>query len=123
MISARRHGPLTLKTADLDGMIAYYSEIIGLTVTSHAAGRAVFATQVGQEAIILEAGPAPGFGSLSLQISPKMGLDAAEAFLRANGVASARRGAFTPCIDEVLTLTDAAGNTVNLFTESKFLDH
>jgi catechol-2,3-dioxygenase len=123
MIKAKRLGPLTLVTPDLDGMIRYYSNTVGLLVTSREDGRVVLTTQVGQETIILQAGEAAGVASLSFQISPGMRLDEAQAFLDRQGVTSVRRASFTPCIDDIVTFVDAAGNMVNLFAQCRFLDH
>ncbi len=123
MIKTSRIGPLTLTTPDIEGMIAYYSEIIGLAVTSREEGRAILATHVGQEAIILESGESSGVGSLSFQISPSISLEDAEAFLRGQGINAIRRTAFTPYIDDALAFTDAAGNTVQIFNQFRFIEH
>lgn len=123
MIKAKRIGPLTLITPDMEGMVRYYSQTIGLEVTSRSDGRAILATQVGQEAIILEAGAVPGIGSLSFQISPNTSLDDAKAFLDGQGIACNHRTSFTPCISDAITFTDAAGINVNLFSHCNFLTH
>jgi catechol 2,3-dioxygenase-like lactoylglutathione lyase family enzyme len=123
MIKTKRIGPLTLTTPDLEGMVGYYSQTIGLEITSRSDKRAILSTQVGQEAIILEAGATAGIGSLSFQISPTMSLDEATAFLNGQGVASVRRALFTPSIGDAVSFTDAAGITVNLFSHCGFLTH
>lgn len=121
MIKVKRLGPLTLNTPNIEAMLAYYSETIGLEVASRAEKRAILATQVGEEAIILEEEAASGIASLSFQISPNMSLNEAQEFLQKHGVQSSRRVGFTPCIDEAIQFTDAAGTLVHLFSQAKFL--
>lgn len=123
MIKAKRLGPLALTTPNIDSMVRYYSETIGLEVTSHSEGRVVLATQVGQEAIILQDGKGPGVASLSFQIAPNASLDEVRAFLEQKGIACERRRSFTPCIDEVVTFADPAGTSINLFSSCRFLEH
>jgi catechol-2,3-dioxygenase len=123
MIQVKRLGLLTLTTPDLEGMTTYYSETVGLTVTSRAAGRVVLATQMGEEAIVLEAGEAPKLASLSFQVAPTTPLDRVQTFLDEQRVKSTRRRSLTPCIDEAVTFTDAAGQTINLFAQRKLLNY
>jgi catechol-2,3-dioxygenase len=120
MIKTKRMGPLTLITPNIDAMVSYYSGIVGLQVTSQSKEHVILSTQVGQEAIILEEGASAGIGALSFQISPALGLDQAEEFLGQAGVNYARRKSFTPCIEEALTITDAVGSKVHLFSQSRF---
>ena len=56
MICATRLGHATLTTPDLDRQVEYYTNIVGLTLVERSAQRAVLATRVGNEAIVLEPG-------------------------------------------------------------------
>src|SRR3954464_5379185 len=56
MIDVRRLGHATLTTPDLDRQIAYYTEVVGLTLLERDSKRAVLASKQGFEAIALEPG-------------------------------------------------------------------
>jgi catechol-2,3-dioxygenase len=120
MIKAKRLGPLSLTTPNTETMVGYYTDVIGLEVTARSDDRVILSTQVGQEAIILEKGAAPGIAALSFQISPNASLEEAQSFLKQQGVASECRTSFTPCISDVLTFADAAGTPVHLFSQCNF---
>ena len=56
MIQVRRLGHATLTTPDLDRQIAYYTEVVGLTLIEREPRRAILASRQGLEAIALEPG-------------------------------------------------------------------
>ena len=56
MIAVRRLGHATLTTPDIDRQVAYYTEVVGLTLVAREANRAILATKQGLEAIALEPG-------------------------------------------------------------------
>src|SRR5262245_25199200 len=58
MIDVRRLGHATLTTPDTDRQVAYYTEVVGLTLVAREGKRAILASKQGLEAIALEPGAA-----------------------------------------------------------------
>ncbi len=56
VINVRRLGHATLTTPDIDRQIAYYTEVVGLTLVERSKDRAYLACKLGLEAIALEPG-------------------------------------------------------------------
>src|SRR4051812_8761429 len=95
MIQARRVGHVTLSTPDLARQVDYYTQVLGLTVVEQTATRAVLATKLGHESIVLERGAGNACTALSLQVSPQTSLQDAEAAVRQHGVACEIRSDIT----------------------------
>ena len=70
MIAVRRLGHVTLTTPDLDRQIAYYTDVVGLTLIEREAKRAFLASKQGLEAIALEPGPPNALARLAFQVAP-----------------------------------------------------
>ena len=80
MINVKRLGHATLTTPDIDRQIAYYTEVVGLTLVERSKDRAFLACKLGLEAIALE----PGRGNaLSRAGFPGRARDAISTKLRA----------------------------------------
>src|SRR5512132_1242586 len=76
MIQVRRLGHATLTTPDLERQIAYYTDVVGLTLLERDAKRAFFASKQGLEAVALEPGAPNALSRLAFQVAP--GSDLAE---------------------------------------------
>src|SRR4029077_19368038 len=70
MIEVRRLGHATLTTPDLDRQVAYYTEVVGLTLLERDSKRAVLASKQGFEAIALEPGLPNALSRLAFQVAP-----------------------------------------------------
>src|SRR5580700_6818263 len=90
LINVRRLGHATLTTPDIERQIAYYTEIVGLTLVERAKDRAMLACKLGLEAIALEPGPANALSRLSLQVAPGTDLSVVAQELAKHGVKSER---------------------------------
>jgi catechol-2,3-dioxygenase len=120
MISVRRLGFATLTTPDLDGQIAYFTDIVGLQVLYRDAARVVLATKLGVEAIVLEKGDEPGLARLALQAKPGSDLADLARALAEHGIAADRRKGISPGVAEALTFADPKGTKIDLFADSAF---
>ncbi len=56
MIAVRRLGHATLTTPDLERQVAYYTEVVGLTLLARDKNRVILASKQGLEAIALKSG-------------------------------------------------------------------
>jgi len=54
MLQIKRAGHSTLATPDLERMVDYFTDIVGLSVAAREKNRAILATKSGLEAIVLE---------------------------------------------------------------------
>jgi catechol-2,3-dioxygenase len=120
MIQVRRLAHATLSTPDLDKQVDYWTHIVGLNVVARDAKRAVLATMLGQEAIVLEKGDHADLTRIAFQVAPGSDLGDASAALKKAGVAHELRSDVTPGVKKALTFTDPKGTTVELFAEYGF---
>jgi len=70
MIQVCRLGHATLTTPDLDRQIAYYTQVVGLTLVAREGNRVFLATKQGLEAIALEPGAPNALSRLAFQVAP-----------------------------------------------------
>src|SRR5262245_49392898 len=117
MISVRRLGHATLTTPDLARQVAYYTDVVGLTLVERDSRRAILATRQGLEAIALEPGAPNALARLAFQVAP--GTDLAEIVraLQKHGVASERRSGISPGVAEAIVFKDAKGTDIEVFSE------
>jgi catechol 2,3-dioxygenase-like lactoylglutathione lyase family enzyme len=120
MIQVRRLGHATLTTPDIERQIAYYTEVVGLTLVAREPKRAVLASRQGLEAIALEPGPPNALSGIAFQVAPGSDLSAVGRALADLGIASERRRDVSPGVADAVVLTDPKGTSVTLFAEYAF---
>ena len=121
MIQCRRLGHITVQTPDLDRMVEYYQEILGLRVAASTATDAYLVTRVGQIALHLQKGATTRCTRVSFQIAPKVQIAELQAKLKSVGVESDLRSDAVPGITQTLSFTDPAGTALDLFVTADFL--
>jgi catechol 2,3-dioxygenase-like lactoylglutathione lyase family enzyme len=119
-IQVRRLAHATLSTPDLDKQVDYWTHIVGLHVVARDAERAVLATTLGQEAVVLERGDHADLSAIAFQVAPDSDFADMGAALKEAGVAYELRSDVTPGVKKALTFTDPKGTRVELFTEYSF---
>jgi catechol 2,3-dioxygenase-like lactoylglutathione lyase family enzyme len=120
MINVRRLGHATLTTPDIDRQIAYYTEVVGLTLVERGKDRAILASRQGLEAIALEPGSPNALSRLAFQIAPGSDLDAVARSLAKHGVTSERRSGISPGVADAVVFKDPKGTLIELFAEYAF---
>src|SRR5580692_7949515 len=120
MIQVRRLGHATLTTPNMARQVAYYTEVVGLTLVEHTKDRAFLACKLGLEAIALEPGPANALSRLSLQVAPGSDLAAVAQELAGHGVKSERASGISPGIAEAVVFRDPKGTLVEVFADYAF---
>jgi catechol 2,3-dioxygenase-like lactoylglutathione lyase family enzyme len=120
MIAVRRLGHATLTTPDLDAQVAYYTEVVGLTLTEREKNRAILASRQGLEAIALEPGAPNALSKLSFQVAPEGDLDELARELAKHGVKAERRRGISPGIAEAIAFTDPKGTLIEIFSDYVF---
>jgi catechol-2,3-dioxygenase len=117
----RRLGHVTFETPDLEHQIAHYTQVVGLTVATQEKERAILATHLGDEVVVLERGSAQRCTALALHVDPATDLAAAGRILSERGIKSEKRSNVTPNMTDVLAFDDPNGTRVELFSETKLL--
>ena len=120
MINVRRLGHATLTTPDIDRQVAYYIEIVGLSLVERSAKHALLATRQGLEAIAIAPGEPNALAKLAFQVAPGSDLNALARELAKDGISSERRASITPGIDEAIAFKDPKGTLIELFSEYRF---
>jgi catechol 2,3-dioxygenase-like lactoylglutathione lyase family enzyme len=122
MIKVRRLGHATLTTPDIERQLAYYIDIVGLTLVERGKDRAFLATKLGLEAVALEPGPGNALSRLALQVAPETDLREVERGLGDEGVTWERRSGVSPGIAEAVVFTDPKGTLVEIFAGYDFAE-
>jgi catechol 2,3-dioxygenase-like lactoylglutathione lyase family enzyme len=117
MIKARRIGHATFATPDLQPMIDYYTEVVGLVLAQRDKDRAFLATKVGQLAVELNSAGDERCSTLSFEVSPDCDFAAAARELEKDGIRSELRNDSIPGLGAVLTFRDNKGTGIALFKE------
>ena len=120
VISVKRLGHATLTTPDLDRQIAYYTEVVGLTLVERTKDRAYLACKMGLEAIALEPGRGNALSRLAFQVAPETDLDEVLRALAKDGVKAERASGISPGVAEAVVFTDPKGTKIEIFSDYVF---
>ena len=121
MIQVKRLAHATITVEDLERSLDYYTRVGGLSLVTRDTKSAVLATKMGQEAVVLEKGPAAGeLPRLSFQIKPGSDLGELAAKLQKEGVKSERRMGITPGVKEALCFNDNKGTLLEIYADYEF---
>jgi catechol 2,3-dioxygenase-like lactoylglutathione lyase family enzyme len=119
MIAVRRISHATYETPDLARQIDYYTQVIGLGLAAREADRAILATRLGEEVLVVETGASARCSRLAFQLGPDDDLTQVAAQLRAKGIGSTLRHDITPAIAQALVFEDPKGTPVELFARCR----
>ncbi|MBN9080244.1 MAG: glyoxalase [Rhizobiales bacterium 62-17] len=120
MIQVKRLGHATFSTPDLDRQTDYWTQVMGLSLVDRSPKRAILASKLGQESVVLETADHADLQRISFQVAPGTDLKALAQKLQKEGVASDRQSDPTPGIADCLTFTDPKGTTVEIFSDCQF---
>lgn len=121
MIPVTRLGQVTFETPDVQRQVAHYTEIVGLSVAGQEKNRAILATHLGEEVIVLERGPRERITALSLQIDADFDIAQGRRELQDRGIQSETRSNVTDGLKSVTAFNGPNGVCVALFSENKLL--
>jgi catechol-2,3-dioxygenase len=117
MIPVKRISHATLETPDLDRQIDYYINIVGLTLLAKDSSQAIFASRLGQLALVLNRGAAARLARLVFQVAQHADLAAIAKALAAEGIAAEVRHDTLPGLSKVLSFVDPKGTMIDVFAE------
>jgi catechol 2,3-dioxygenase-like lactoylglutathione lyase family enzyme len=121
MVKARRIGHATFETPDMERMIDYYTEVIGLVLAEREKDRAFLASKIGVLAVAINKGAAERCTSLSFEVAPDSDFGELARALDDDGVKSELRNDAIPGVGPILTFKDNKGTTIALFKEWSYL--
>ena len=110
MIKPRRIGHATFETPDLQKMIDYYTNVMGLVLAEREKDRAFLTTQIGLLAIELKKGDVERCTTLSFEVAPNSDFNVLARDLEKDGIKSELRNDSTPGIGPVLTFQGQQGH-------------
>lgn len=120
MISVKRLGHATLQTPDLDRMVDYYTDVVGLNVVERNKDAVFFASKAGYEAICIERGETGHLARLSFQVAPGTDLKDVVKNLQGHGISSEIRSGITPGVGQAVVFKDPKGTLIEVFEDYKF---
>jgi catechol 2,3-dioxygenase-like lactoylglutathione lyase family enzyme len=121
MVKPRRIGHATFETRDLEKMIDYYTNVVGLVLVEREKDRAFLVTQIGLLAIQLNKGDTDRCLMLSFEVEPDADFGVMARELSEHGISSELRNDSVPGTGPVLTFRDDKGTTIALFKEWSYL--
>src|SRR5258707_10849845 len=119
MIKPRRIGHATFETPDLQKMIDYYTQVMGLVLAEREKDRAFLTTQIGLLAVQLNKGDVERCSTLSFEVAPDSDFNALARELEKDGIKIELRNDSTPGNGPVLTFKDNTGPTIPRSKEGK----
>src|SRR4029077_16412714 len=122
VISVKRLGHATLTTPDIDRQIAYYIEVVGLTLVERSKDRAYLACKMGLEAIALEPGRGNALSRLAFQVAPDADLADVARALAKDGVKAERPSVLSPGGAGAVVFTDPKGTKIEIFSDYAFAE-
>jgi catechol 2,3-dioxygenase-like lactoylglutathione lyase family enzyme len=120
VIQVRRLGHATLTTPDIERQIAYYTDVIGLTLVERGKDRAYLACKLGLEAIALEPGVGNALSRLSFQVAPGGDLKTVARELAEHGIKSERVSGISPGVADAIVFRDPKGTLIEVFADYVF---
>ena len=115
MIRVRKIAHASYEMPDLEQQVAYYTDILGLTVTAKEKDAAYLANTVDHHAVVLRRGPEVKCARIGFQLGPDDDLDQFEKQTAAHGIKTARRRDSEPTISDMLVFEDPKGTVMEVF--------
>jgi catechol 2,3-dioxygenase-like lactoylglutathione lyase family enzyme len=119
MIPVQRIGHATYETPDLTRQIDYYVQVIGFALADRSPDRAILATRLGEEVLVLEKGANARLRTLSFQVAPHYDLGQVAGQLSPQGITTEWRSDITPAIAQAAVFEDPKGTQIELFAHCK----
>ena len=117
MIKVRRIGHASFTTPDVDRQVAYYTDIMGLTLVDETPQAAYLASTIDHHSVVIRHGEAPLCVGLAFQVAPSTDLGEFEKQIKAHGLATQRMKDAEPGIPDMVVFENPAGTKMMVFNE------
>ena len=122
MIRVRKIAHATYEMPDVEKQIAYYTDILGLTLVAKDKSAAYLASTVDHHSIVLKNGSQAQCVRLGFQIAPDDDLGEFEKQVKAHGIKTARKKDPEPTIADMVTFEDPKGTVMEVFKRGEFAE-
>jgi len=116
MIPVRRIAHASFETPDLERLIAYYTDIIGLSLVEQDKDTAYLAGVL-DHAVALRRGSAPRCVRIAFQIAPDADLGDFERQITGYGIKTERKSDPAPGVPDLVSFEDPKGTVLDVFRE------
>lgn len=117
MINAFKLGYVDFAVQDVESMISYYSDVIGLTLTDRGKdGSVFFSTSSDHHNIALYPSNHSGLMRIGLQLDPTITLREADDYLRSIGIQAQLKSDVRPGVPQLLEFVDPDDYVVQLYS-------
>ncbi len=120
MITVRRIGHATFETPDVEQLVTYYTQVLGLTLVERDADAAYLASTLDHHSVVLRRGDVARCARLAFQLAPDADLGAFAKQLGKHGLATERRHDPQPSISDLVAFHDPKGTEIEVFAERQF---
>lgn len=122
VVRAKRLSHATFETPDLQRLVDFQVNILGLSIAEREPDRVVLKGCMGQPAVVLQRGASARCTALAFQIAPHSDLNDLRKRLSETGLKSVSSRDLIPGIGEIVSFQDPKGTMINIFAEAQFLD-
>lgn len=120
MIRVKKIAHAAYETPDLDRMVEYYTEILGLTLTGREPGTAYLASTIDHHSVVLHQGAHARCVRIGFQIGIDDDLDAFEKQTAAHGIRTERASDPAPGIADMVAFADPKGTVMEVLKPGGF---
>src|SRR5215467_4740766 len=120
MIRVRRIAHASLETPDIERQVAYYTQILGLTLVARDDEAAYLASTLDHHSVVLRHGSEPRCTRIAFQLAPDADLDGFERQVAEQGIRTTRKSDPEPSIPALISFTDPKGTVMEVFREREF---
>src|SRR6266581_1234311 len=115
MIRVKKISHTSYETPDLERQVAYYTDILGLSLTAKDKDAAYLANTVEHHSVILRSGPHARCTGIGFQLGPDDDLDAFEKQTAGHGLRPSRKNDPEPGIGDMVAFEDPKGTVMEVF--------
>ncbi len=116
-MKVRRIGHASFVTPDVSKQVAYYTEVLGLTLVDRTSDAAYLASTLDHHSVVVRHGEAPLCTHLAFQVSPLSDLGEMQKQIAAHGVKVERMRDAEPTISDMLVCENPAGTKMQIYCE------
>ena len=120
MIRVRKIAHADFETPDLDKQVAYYTDILGLTLVAKEKDAAYLASTLDHHSVVLRRGSEARCTRIAFQIAPDADLGEFERQVASHGIKTSRRKDPEPAIPDLVSFDDPKGTIMEVFREHSF---
>jgi catechol 2,3-dioxygenase-like lactoylglutathione lyase family enzyme len=117
MIRVKRIAYASFETPDIERQVAYYTDILGLTLVTRDKDAAYLSCGQGEPAVILRRGSRPACTRLAFQVAPETELGELARQVTGHGISVRRQSDAAPSIFDVVAFEDPKGTIIEVFRE------